>query len=79
MTVDETLRATLHSIYRLQIDLLRQIQAGTLSFTDARKLLEPPGIVDKEFRLILVSANDSPELYLEWALAGSSANVPSRS
>ncbi len=78
MTIEETLRATIHALDVLQIDTLRRLQNGHLPGEVALAKLNGLGEVWAEFKKTQKAADHSPELYMAYATTGGSANEPSR-
>ena len=60
MTIDESFRATLHVLGAMQIDVLRFLQAGTMSYTDVQRMLAHFAIVQREVELKQMSAARCP-------------------
>jgi hypothetical protein len=77
VTTDETLRATLHVIATMQIDILWVLQSGTMNGSDAQRLLQQLNALQREVRLIREAAAASPEQYAHYSAPGQTANKPS--
>ncbi len=77
MTTDETLRATLHVIATMQVDILWVLQMGTMTGADAQRLLDRLQALQDEVRLMRDAAAASPEQYKRYAAPGQAANEPS--
>ena len=77
MTIDETLRATLHVMATMQIDILLVIQEGTLDMSRATRILESLASIQKEVAEIRSEASLAPQDWQRYAVSGQTANMPS--